>query len=151
MRLRPMDMLKIGQLYVQKGEWNGQQVFGPEYPSLAWTRGPSPDYGLHWWIGRPSRVAGAERYGALGFKGQRIYVYPNLGIVVAIVASLTGEEEQQLADATLAAVLQSVTKAKGAAASVAVKAELAELVRSPFHGVTHTHQSLQDTPKQPWR
>ena len=66
-----------------------------------------------------------------------------------IIAVQTGEEEQQLADATLAAVLQSATKTKVAAASVAVKAELAELVRSGFRGVTRVNQSLQDTPRQP--
>src|SRR5512134_1233174 len=149
LRLRPMDMLKLGQLYVQKGEWNGQQLFDPEYASMAWARGPSPEYGLHWWIGRPARAPGFERYAAEGLKGQRIYVYPNHGIVVAIVASLPREEERQLASATLAAVLESAAKANGAEASVAVKAELADLVRSGFRGVTRTNQSLQDMPRSP--
>src|SRR5882672_3079921 len=149
LRLRPMDMLKLGQLYVQKGEWNGQELFDPEYPSMAWARGAAPEYGLHWWIGRPARAPGDERYAAIGHKGQRIYVYPNLGIVVAIVASLTGDEERQLTSATLAAVLETAAKANGAEASVAAKAELAKLVRSGFRGVTRAKQSLQDMPGHP--
>jgi CubicO group peptidase (beta-lactamase class C family) len=149
LHLRPMDMLKVGQLYVQKGVWNGQQIFAPEYPSLAWARGASSEYGLHWWIGRPERAAGVEHYAAIGLKGQRIYVYPSRGVVIAIVASLTGDEERKLASATLAAVLQSVTKADGTEASGEVKAQFAELVRSGFQGVTHVSQSPQDTPKLP--
>ena len=149
LRLRPMDMLKLGQLYVQEGEWNGQQLFDPEYVSMAWARGAAPLYGLHWWIGRPARAAGVERYAAEGHKGQRIYVYPNLGIVVAIAASLPREEERQLESATLAAILESAAKANGAEASVAVKAELADLVRSGFRGVTRIDQSIQDKPRAP--
>jgi CubicO group peptidase (beta-lactamase class C family) len=149
LRLRPMDMLKLGQLYVQKGAWNGLQLFDPEYPSMAWARGASPEYGLHWWIGRPAKAPGGERYAAVGFKGQRIYVYPNLGIVVAIAASLTRDEQQQLDRATSAAVLEAAAKSDGTGASAAAKAELAELVRSGFHGVTRVEQSRQDVPGTP--
>jgi len=149
LRLRPMDMLKVGQLYVQEGQWNGHTVFDAHYPSPAWTRGPAPDYGLHWWIGRPTGVSGTEHYAAIGFKGQRIYVYPRRGIVVAIVASLTGDEERRLADAVLSAIREAIAKPDRAEASAASHADLAQLVRAGFRGVTRVPQSLQDTPAHP--
>jgi CubicO group peptidase (beta-lactamase class C family) len=53
LRMRPMDMLKVGQLYIQDGVWNDRKVFQARYPAMAWARGVSPRYGLHWWIGAP--------------------------------------------------------------------------------------------------
>jgi CubicO group peptidase (beta-lactamase class C family) len=85
LRMRPMDMLKVGQLYIQNGAWNNYKVFHPGYPALAWAKGVSPRYGLHWWIGLPDKTGRSDYFAAEGFKGQRIYVFPSLGIVAAIV------------------------------------------------------------------
>lgn len=146
LRLRPMDMLKLGQLYVQKGVWNGRKVFDPGYPALASAPGVSPRYGLHWWIGVRSDNAGAEQYAAIGFKGQRIYVFPGLGIVVAVVSSLPAQEESQLAGAILKAIRESVAQA---GAGDGARAELDRLLRAGFRGETRMNQTVQDTPKLP--
>lgn len=150
LRMRPMDMLKVGQLYIQNGTWNNNRVFHPGYPALAWAKGVSSRYGLHWWIGVPDKSGRSDHYTAEGFKGQRIYVFPTLGIVAAIASSLTAAEQQQLDSGTLVAIRASVRQAGGAAGDEA-KMELSQLVGSGFHGVTRVRQSDQDVPKLPKR
>ena len=149
LRMRPMDMLKVGQLYIQNGAWNNYKVFHPGYPALAWAKGVSPRYGLHWWIGVPDKTGRSDHFAAEGFKGQRIYVFPSLGIVAAIVSSLTAAEQQQLASGTLSAIRASVPKTGAIAAGDEARIELSQLVRSGFRGVTRVRQSAQDSPKSP--
>jgi len=149
LRMRPMDMIKVGQLYIQNGVWNNHKVFGPGYPALAWARGVSPRYGLHWWIGASNNGGDVDYYAAIGFKGQRIYVFPSLGIVAAIVASLPTVEERQLDSAVLAAIRTSVSQAGAAAAGDESRSKLSQLVRSGFRGVTRVRQSDQDWPTPP--
>ena len=149
LRMRPMDMLKVGQLYIQKGVWNNHEVFGPRYPALAWAPGVSRRYGLHWWIGASNKSGEVDHYAAMGFKGQRIYVFPSLGIVAAIVASLPAVEERQLDSAVLAAIRTSVSQASATAAGDESRSKLSQLVRSGFRGVTRVRQSNQDWPKSP--
>ncbi len=84
--LRPDDMLKIGQLFLQNGKWDGQQII-PE----AWVRGstsskvnisPGIDYGYQWWVHQDGI------YNALGWGGQQIIVIPRQDMVVVINAGL---------------------------------------------------------------
>jgi CubicO group peptidase (beta-lactamase class C family) len=149
LRLRPMDMLKLGQLYLQKGAWNNRKVFDPDYPAHAWAPGVAPRYGLHWWIGQANRSGEVDYYAAIGLKGQRIYVFPSLGIVAAIVASLPAEEEQHLAAATLTAIRESVAQADAGDSGGLARNELQQLVRAGFRGVTRVRQSHQDSPRSP--
>lgn len=149
LRLRPMDMLKLGQLYIQKGVWNQRKVFAPDYPAQAWAPGVSPRYGLHWWIGQSQRNRMAEQYAAIGFKGQRIYVFPDLGIVAAVVASLPADEERHLASAILAAIRESVAQAGASDSGEPARHELRQLLHSGFRGVTRVRQSAQDRPRPP--
>jgi CubicO group peptidase (beta-lactamase class C family) len=149
LRLRPMDMLKLGQLYIQKGVWNERKMFDARYPAMATTPGASSRYGLHWWIALTSGNTAPDHFAAIGFKGQRLYVFPDIGIVVAIVSSLTGDEETQLAVATLEAIRASVPRFWARSASDTARAELSQLVQSGFRGVTRMKQSSQDVPKAP--
>jgi CubicO group peptidase (beta-lactamase class C family) len=146
LRLRPMDMLKVGQLYIQKGEWNGRRVFDANWPATAWTHGVSTEYGLHWWLPKFQRGTAYEIASAIGFKGQRIYVLPQQGIVVAVVSGLTHDEEDQLAGLVPAAVYNAARSA-GTPPTLAVRSELAQLVRIGFHGTTRVRQFEQDAPK----
>jgi CubicO group peptidase (beta-lactamase class C family) len=149
LRLRPMDMLKLGQLYIQKGVWNKRKVFAANYAAQAWAPGVSPRYGLHWWIGQSQGSGKADHYAAIGFKGQRIYVFPDHGIVAAVVASLPPDEEQYLASATLAAIRESVAQGGANDFSEPARNELRQLLRAGFRGVTRVRQTAQDRPKLP--
>lgn len=146
LRMRPMDMLKLGQLYLQKGRWNCRKIFDEDYDSLAWSPGPSRDYGLHWWIARDADTR-TTYYAALGHKGQRIYVFPALGVTAAVVASLPTSDERALHQAVVSAIAASTANAPTTADPT--DAELEALVRAGFHGSTQVRQSVQDTPRRP--
>ena len=85
------DMARIGQLMLQEGVWNGQQLIPPEWVARS-TAITSPlnnslycGYGYMWWILRdeiyPDEFRGA--FSASGRYGQAITVFPALNMVVA--------------------------------------------------------------------
>lgn len=144
LRLRPMDMLKIGQLYLQKGEWNGTRIFDEKYPDLAWTAGISKRYGLHWWIGN---VKGVPFYFASGFKGQRIYVFPSLRIIAAMAASLPGKEDAIVPLDVVTAIIESADAPTSGNREDA-DAKLLQLQKAGFRGETRIRQDGQDAPRR---
>ncbi len=96
LRLTATDMLKIGRLYLNGGEYNDRQVV-PE----GWvTSSSSPQvstgdvmlysnqYGYYWWIGERQ---GTRYYFANGFGGQFIVVFPDLQLVVVAQSELNND------------------------------------------------------------
>lgn len=88
--LRPRDMAKFGQLYLDGGSWNGVQVVPPAWV-VASTREAIPlvdqgalyGYGYNWWLGRSRFRDGQVDFAlAAGWGGQYIFVYPALDLVV---------------------------------------------------------------------
>jgi CubicO group peptidase (beta-lactamase class C family) len=82
MRLNPDDMAKLGYLFLNNGEWDGQQVVSAEWVEQA-TNGPN--YGYLWYVG----PAGAY-YEAAGSGGQEIYVLPDENMVVVMTGATGG-------------------------------------------------------------
>ena len=91
LRLLPRDMLKIGQIVLAGGKWNGKQVVPAEWvtrvvtPVVAIDRGRS--YGYQWYMA--DIAAGAPPQprhwvGGIGWGGQRLFVFPALDLVVAM-------------------------------------------------------------------
>jgi len=87
LKLRPDDLAKIGQLYLDRGTYGGREVLPSAWVSEATTtqsEAPAADsggdgYGFMWWV----RSADDDpAYAALGFGGQMIEVIPNLRLVV---------------------------------------------------------------------
>lgn len=87
LQLRPRDMAKFGYLYLNGGRWQGQTVISESWiaastqPHVAtlWRA----KYGYQWWVslfdsGSRSYLA----YYADGWGGQRIFVLPDLAMVV---------------------------------------------------------------------
>jgi CubicO group peptidase (beta-lactamase class C family) len=90
-RLRPRDMAKIGQLYLNGGRWNDRQIVPEAWveaslkPHLesSWTAG----YGYQWWIARfESPEISMWVPSAVGNGGQRIFILRPLDMVVVITA-----------------------------------------------------------------
>ena len=73
--LTPHDMAKLGYLYLNDGEWDGQQLLSADWVTAATSPLGSPVYGYQWWL-HPSG------YYADGAGGQRIFVFPDLDMVV---------------------------------------------------------------------
>ena len=91
--LLPRDMLKFGQLYLNRGRWGGRQLLPWQWvdestrPGLVAPRGRGRIYGGYgylWWL-RPPRERGA--YIASGYGGQYIYVSPAEDLVVVIIST----------------------------------------------------------------
>jgi CubicO group peptidase (beta-lactamase class C family) len=87
LHLRPRDMAKLGQLYLNGGEWRGTRVV-PE----VWVQESGrehmvsegqPNYGYQWWCGDFHFAdRSAYTFFASGHGGQKIYVFPDLDLVV---------------------------------------------------------------------
>jgi len=95
-QLAPRDFLKLGQLFLDGGVWNGRRLMSADWvqrslrPHAAL---PSPgDYGLSWHIYRFT-VAGktyvAQEAGGNG--GQMLFVIPQLDLVAMITAGNYGD------------------------------------------------------------
>ncbi len=91
--LLPRDMLKFGQLYLNRGRWNGRQLLPWRWidestrPGLVGPLGRGRIYGGYgylWWLRGP-RERGA--YTASGYGGQYIYVAPAEDLVVVVISS----------------------------------------------------------------
>lgn len=84
--LSPMDMAKIGQLYLNGGVWNGQPIVSEKWVKESttehsrWKRLNLP-YGYLWWIGESD-----HGFAAMGDGGNIIYVSRDKQMVVAITS-----------------------------------------------------------------
>jgi len=82
LELRPIDMAKIGQMYLDGGVWQGTRIVSQDWivRSTAVNR---EDYGYNWWIYTWATPAGNYRvYFAYGNGGNSIYVVASLNMVV---------------------------------------------------------------------
>lgn len=88
------DMAKLGELYLNNGNWNGEQIISEQWindsTTLQFDRSSgSADYGYQWWV----RTFGENAYPAYfaqGHYGQYIFVVPDLNLVVAITSHYEG-------------------------------------------------------------
>ncbi|MGD9002424.1 MAG: serine hydrolase [Anaerolineae bacterium] len=81
MKMTPHDMAKLGYLFLNDGQWNGQQIVSTEWVEAA-TSGSS--YGYQWWL-KPSGI-----YYATGVGGQEIWVLPEQDMVVVMTGASGG-------------------------------------------------------------
>ena len=90
--LRPRELAKFGQLYLDNGSWNGQQLISADWIADTVVRRVdisswatySEAYGFQWWLddfsykGQP-----LETWVTSGYGGQYLFVIPSLELVVA--------------------------------------------------------------------
>jgi CubicO group peptidase (beta-lactamase class C family) len=144
LRLRTMDMAKLGQLYLQKGEWNGRRIFAADFIEAAWAPGSVSFYALHWWIGVSPNANGVPYFYANGLKGQRVFVFPTLGTVVAVSASLPGPEISAMDRQIITAIVEATKAAAGSGGGEALK----QIQARGFAGETRIAQTDQDRPRR---
>jgi CubicO group peptidase (beta-lactamase class C family) len=97
MAMRPRDMLRVGDLYLNGGRHNGRQVV-----SEAWVRTSieprtvsrfgDREYGYGWWI---RELAGRPVFYAWGYGGQFIFIVPSVRTVVAVTSVSTPGSERR--------------------------------------------------------
>lgn len=100
--ISPNDMLKLGILYLQKGEWNGEQLISNEWVQTSVTPiTGDPNhfgYGYHWWTVPAQHplsesLAVDDAYFASGLGGNYIWVVPHLDLVIVTTAYNGSEME----------------------------------------------------------
>ena len=113
LRMRPRDVVKLGQLVLDHGAWGGTQIVPAGWIADA----TSPQiagrqlyfYGFLFWLGR-SFAHGREIdwVAGVGLGGQRLYIVPSLDLVVLVNAGLYNSSAQGIAElAILNAVLRA--------------------------------------------
>jgi len=92
--LRPRDMAKFGQLFLNKGAWNGEQLISEEWCTESTMMHIDPNdysndfkwsdgYGFQWWQKEYSSAGNKyDSYFASGWGGQLIIVIPELEAVI---------------------------------------------------------------------
>ncbi|GJH21665.1 serine hydrolase [Caballeronia novacaledonica] len=90
LRLRAVDMAKIGMLVLDHGRWQGRQIVPQTWIAQMTSPGVAPYFGYYWWIN--NIVQKEPEFDAMGFKGQFITVLPerNTVIVMTSVMSVDG-------------------------------------------------------------
>ena len=86
LRLRPVDMAKIGLLVLQDGRWQGKQLVPAGWIKQMTSPGVVPYFGDYWWIN--DIVTSEPEYDTMGFKGQFIVVLPKRDAVVVMTSML---------------------------------------------------------------
>jgi CubicO group peptidase (beta-lactamase class C family) len=91
LRLTPKDLLKFGQLMLNNGAWDGQQVISRYWIEESFKPRVNVDgerrYGYHWWLGNVT--VNQQEYpfaAAVGNGGQRLFVSPTLELAVVVTA-----------------------------------------------------------------
>jgi CubicO group peptidase (beta-lactamase class C family) len=158
LRLRAVDMAKLGMLMLDDGRWQGRQVV-----PAAWIRrmtAPSPqataqDYGYYCWINHI--VESEPEFGAMGFKGQFITVLPKEHAVIVMTGILatdgglrTGtylnQYRRMVNDYILPAMTTLPRPQTSESAQQALRAELELSARS--RGVPGTDLAFNDPPQK---
>ena len=100
--IRPIDLLKFGRLWLNEGQWEGQQLIskewveksihpGSEHPlGILWESDEQVEYYSNMWWGFYEN-GGLDRYAANGHFGQRLYVVPDKNILVLRLGSDGGD------------------------------------------------------------
>jgi CubicO group peptidase (beta-lactamase class C family) len=92
LNLRSRDLLKLGQLYLDGGIWNGKHIVSAEWVA----RSTSPhanaredtDYGYLLWL-QTFHVAGRDYkcFAMYGAGGNKVYVFPHEGLVIVVTTT----------------------------------------------------------------
>jgi CubicO group peptidase (beta-lactamase class C family) len=100
LELTARDMARFGYLYLNRGQWDGQQVIPQDWVDLSTSAQgdrvlyvPTDEtltiefYGFHWWTWKPEWFHGHATSHARGFGGQWINIFPSLDLVIVSTAN----------------------------------------------------------------
>ncbi len=102
LRLQPRDMARVGRMVIGEdkipGKWQGKQIV-PAAWLTASPRGhinmlnePGWQYGYQWWVGKIDALGTKRDWsGGFGNGGQRLFMVPELDLVVVITAGEYGK------------------------------------------------------------
>lgn len=104
LNLRTRDYARFGQMFLDGGKWNGQQIVPADWVAASTTpSAPTAEgalqYGYQWWAPKDAREG--EFFG-IGVYGQYVYVDQAKGVVVAMNASDRRFKEDGVSDGNIA-------------------------------------------------
>ncbi len=80
------DWAKFGILHLNKGYWNGEQLFSPAWIDYITkpTAQSNGTYGAHWWLNAEDKYPDVPQdlYSANGYQGQYVFVIPSKDLVI---------------------------------------------------------------------
>ncbi|MEO1731949.1 MAG: serine hydrolase [Pseudomonadota bacterium] len=97
LHLRPRDMAKFGQLFLNRGVWKGQRIVSEEWVERSTTKHATSDlygedYGYFWrMLDRQSPRGDVKSFEAWGNGGQFIMVFPELDLVAVFTGTNYGK------------------------------------------------------------
>jgi len=95
LQMTPRGMMKFGLLFLNEGNWNGNQLISSEWVRNSTSqKGANPGYAYHWWLTSYDTVKGTiNGFLAAGRGGQYVIVIDELDLVVVF----TGGNDNALA------------------------------------------------------
>lgn len=95
LRLVPHDLLRLGELVLREGVWDGRRLVPADWIRTMLQPRLSTDwdgrYGYQWYV---ESVADHRVVAAMGNGGQRLYVLPDLDLAVAVTAGNYDDPDQ---------------------------------------------------------
>lgn len=127
MLLTPRQMVRVGELYLVKGEAGGRQVVPSAWVEASCTPrtrsryDPDREFGYGWWV---QEIGGQRACFAWGYGGQYILVFDALDLVVVATSSPTVSDERhghrrQLLQLIGEEIVEPLALARGVAAAPA--------------------------------
>jgi CubicO group peptidase (beta-lactamase class C family) len=102
LKMAPQDLLKIGQLYLDDGRWQGRQLVPASWVKATTTAQVTANnlergghYGYLWWV---TTAAGEPAYAAVGYGGQLIEVVPRRRLVVVVSSDVDDSQPASVVD-----------------------------------------------------
>jgi CubicO group peptidase (beta-lactamase class C family) len=101
LHIRAKDLLKVGQLILNEGIWEGKELLNEEWIEQSFSpqsRGHVyyGTYGLHWWLKKietgPKLGDDFNVWAAIGFGGNFLFIVPEWDLVVVFTGHLVGAE-----------------------------------------------------------
>ena len=110
-RMSPLDLARIGLLYLRDGVWQGRRVLPSGWVAQS-TRayvdtgrtGFHAGYGFMWWVGE-------DGFAAVGARGQRLFVMPARDLVIVHVVD-ADEDGRRVSTRQIRALLNTILDAK---------------------------------------
>lgn len=120
MAMRPRDMLRVGEMYLNGGRYDGRQIVSERWvraslePRTVSRRSSDREYGYGWWI---RTLADRPVFYAWGYGGQFIFLVPSVRTVVVVTSiSEPGSERREHLSAVYDLVEQHIIPVAASAA-----------------------------------
>ena len=117
------DWARLGQLYLQNGEWEGVQILSPEWVSFVQepTEASDHSYGGHFWLnydgpsGRERWLKGLPEdvYSMSGHEGQYVFIFPSHNIVIVRTGMTRGQSASEVVSPIIKALAEAAIAPRG--------------------------------------